>query len=179
MTRTLNVLGLSGSLRAASHNAALLRAADEVAPEGVNLSIYDYSEVPLYNSDVGELPAVEQLKKAIGEADAVILSVAEYNYSISGVLKNALDHASRPAYQSVFRDKPVGVFSAAASFVGGSRAQAHTKTILLGMCSRVFPWPELLVGSAGTKFSDGRLEDEVTRTHLTAYMSGFARWLNK
>lgn len=173
----LNVLGLSGSLRAGSYNTALLRAADRLAPEGLTVSVYDYAEVPLYNADLDTPAAVEALKAAIAQADAVLMAVPEYNYGIPGVLKNAIDWASRPAYRSVFRDKPVGVVSAAASFVGGARAQQHAKTVILGMGAPVFPWPELLVGGAQNKFTDGELTDETTTRFLAEYMTGFGAWV--
>jgi len=176
---TLHILALSGSLRRASTNTALLQAAAELAPEGLTLRIHDYAALPLFNGDL-EIPAsVTDLKTAITEADAVLISVPEYNYSLPGVLKNAIDWASRPAYHSPFRDKPVGLISAAASIVGGARAQQHTKQILLGMIAPVFPWPELLVGAAHTKFSDGVLSDVPTREALERYMAGFAAWVSK
>lgn len=174
MTR---ILALSGSFRAQSYNTALLRAAADAAPEGVSIEIYDYRDVPLYDADLDEPPAVARLRAAIDGADGVLLAVPEYNYSLPGVLKNALDWASRPAYASAFRDKPTGLVSAAASFVGGARAQQHTKTILLGMGVPVFPWPELLVGGAGGKFEDGRLIDATTAKFLGDYVSNFARWV--
>lgn len=175
----LNILTLSGSLRAASLNAALLDAAAELAPVGVTLRRWDYRDVPLYDADIPEPEGVARLKAAIAAADGVLLAVPEYNYSISGVLKNAIDWVSRPAYHSVFRDKPTGVISAAASFVGGARGQQHTKTILLGMAAPVFPWPELLVGSAHQRFAEGQLTDEGTRKVLAEYVEGFAAWVRR
>lgn len=177
MPKTLNILALSGSLRSRSTNTALLNAAAELAPVGVAVTLYDYADVPLYNGDLSVPEAVERLRAAITEADAVLIATPEYNYSIPGVLKNAIDWASRPAYASPFRGKPTAVVSAAASFVGGARAQQHAKTVLLGMGAPVFPWPELLVGAAHKKVEDGRLTDEVTRDHLAGFMVGLADWL--
>ena len=170
----MKIIGLSGSLREHSVNTALLRAAGELS--NASLDVYDYREVPFYNSDIEVPSSVHRLREAISAADAVLLAVPEYNYSVPGVLKNAVDWASRPAYQSPFRDKPVGVVSAAASFVGGARGQQHMKNILLGMGAAVFPWPELLVGGAKGKFIDGKLVDEQTRTFLRAYMDGLTAW---
>lgn len=175
----LSILALSGSLRQASTNTALLRAAAEAAPAGVTVTVYDYADVPLYNDELGVPASVESLKAAIAAADGVLIATPEYNYSLSGVLKNAIDWASRPAYRSPFHDKPTGVVSAAASFAGGARAQQHLKTILLGMGTPVFPWPEFLVGSAHQKFVDGRLTDEKTREFLSEYMTGFAAWVRR
>ena len=133
--------------------------------------------MPLYNADRDGGSGVERLRQAVGAADAVLIATPEYNYSIPGVLKNAIDWASRPAYASPFRDKPTGVLSAAASFVGGARAQQHLKTVLLGMGTPVFPWPELLVGAAHTKVEDGEIRDEATLRLLGQYMAGFEGWL--
>jgi chromate reductase len=170
----MKILALSGSLRGASTNTALLHAAAQLAPDGVEFVFHDYRDVPLYNGDDPVHPAVTALREAITAADAVLIATPEFNHGLPGVLKNALDHASRPAYQSPFRDKPVGVLSASASFVGGARAQQVMKIVLLGMAARVFPWPELLVGGAHAKFMDGELVDETTRGFLKAYVDGFA-----
>ncbi len=175
----LSVLALSGSLRKESTNTGLLKAAQELAPENLEITIYDYQNVPLYNGDLDIPQSVLELNQAIEKADAVLMAVPEYNYSIPGVLKNAIDWASRPAYQSVFRDKPTGVVSVAASFVGGARAQQHTKNILLGMGTPVFPWPEFLVGEAFKKFEKGLLQDQSTKEHLAKYLQGFAAWVAK
>jgi chromate reductase len=174
---SISIVGLSGSLRAGSVNTALLRAASKLAPAGVSISHHDYGDVSLYNGDLDVPESVLRLRAAISSADGVLLAVPEYNYSLPGVLKNAIDWASRPAYHSPFRDKPVGVVSAAASFVGGARGQQHTKNILLGMGAPVFPWPELLVGSASKKFADGELNNERTTAALAEYVASFAHWV--
>ncbi|MBX3270653.1 MAG: NAD(P)H-dependent oxidoreductase [Sandaracinaceae bacterium] len=178
-TKSLSILALSGSLRAESLNTALLRAAGELAPSDVVLTLHDLRALPLYDDDLEVPPAVTALREAVRAADAVLLAGPEYNYSLSGVLKNALDWASRPAYRSPFRDKPCAVLSASTSAVGGARAQMHTKTILLGMAADVFPWPELLVASANTKFEDGQLTDPRTREQLAELMAGFAAWARR
>lgn len=174
----VSVLGLSGSFRAGSYNTALLRAAGQVAPDGLTLTVHDYTDVPFYNDDLDRPAAVDRLNAAIDAADAVLLAVPEYNHSMPGVLKNAIDWASRPAYQSVFRDKPTGIVSAAKSFVGGARAQGHTRQILLGMGASPFPWPDLLVGQAHQRFdAEGALTDATTKKFLTEFMEGFAAFV--
>ncbi|MCA9568628.1 MAG: NAD(P)H-dependent oxidoreductase, partial [Myxococcales bacterium] len=131
---SLSILGLSGSLRAASTNTALLRTAAELLPDDVTLTVHDYRNVPLYDDDLDAKPeGVLRLEAAVRAADGVLVAVPEYNHSVPGVLKNALDWASRPAYASVFRDKPTGVMSAATGFVGGARGQQHLKIVLSGM----------------------------------------------
>lgn len=176
-TSPTRILGLSGSLRKASTNTALLRYLGTCLPDGVVLDIYDYSDVPLYNGDLDTPAAVEALKRAIGAADGVIIATPEYNYSVPGVLKNAIDWASRPAYASVFMAKPTAVVSAAASFVGGARAQQHLKTILLGMGTPVYPAPELLVGGSPGKVTEGALTDEATQAFVRKFADGFAAWI--
>jgi len=174
--RTL--LGLSGSLRQDSTNTALLRSIGHALPAGFELVIHDYSAVPLFNSDIEGLPdAVSALQQAIEAADGVLITTPEYNHSIPGVLKNALDWASRPAYHSPFRDKPTAIASASAGPVGGVRAQAHLKTVLLGMAASVFPWQELAVGRAGSMVVEGRIADERTERHIVAFAQGFAAWM--
>jgi len=170
------VLALSGSLRRDSLNTALLRSiADALAPE-VQLTIHDYAAVPLFNSDAPPSDAVAALKAAITAADAVVIATPEFNHSVPGVLKNALDHASRPAFRSPFAGKPTGVVSASPGVLGGVRAQTHLKTVLLGMGAPVFPGRELVVGKAHEKVSDGRVIDVSTLRHVAAFADGFVRW---
>ena len=173
----LNILALSGSLRADSVNSKLLRAAGALAPEGVSLEVYDYSDVPLYNPDKGESEAAERLKAAIRGADALLIATPEYNYSIPGGLKNALDWASRPAYGGPMAGVPTGVMSAAPGMLGGVRAQQHLKLVLLGMAVPLFPYPEFVMSGAFQKFDEeGKLIDEATVPFLERYMEAFAAW---
>lgn len=172
----MNILTFSGSLRQQSTNGALLDTLAGMAPDGVSLTRYDYADVPLFNSDLDLPDSVSRLRQAIAAADGVIVATPEYNYSVPGVLKNAIDWASRPAYRSVFHGKPTGVMSAAASIVGGARAQAHLKNVLLGMGTPVFPWPELLVPQAHKLVHDGVIVDERVQKNLRAYLEGFVAW---
>ncbi len=177
---SLRFLGLSGSLRAESTNAAVLRTLADLLPDGVSLDLYDYRDVPLYDPDAPELaPGVVRLRDAITAADAVVIATPEYNYSVPGVLKNAIDHASRPAYQSPFRNKPVGVLSASPGLQGGARAQQHLKTILLGMGAPVFPWPEVAVSLAGHAITDGRVTDPGVLKLIQDYANGLVAWVSK
>ncbi len=172
------ILTLSGSPRAASNNTAVLHTLAELAPDGVVLERYDYSDVPLYNPDIERPESVDRLIAAITAADGVIIATPEYNYSVPGVLKNALDWASRPAYKSCFFGKKTGVVSAAASIVGGARAQAHLKTILLGMGSPVFAYPEVLVPQSFNKVEDGRVTDATSLNALQGFVDSFAQWVD-
>ncbi len=183
MSRTFRILGISGSLRASSHNTALLNAFAAALPDGVEMEIEPIGPLPHFNSDLVDevsLAAVAAFKEAVAGADAVLIATPEYNYSLPGVLKNALDWGSRPAYKSVFAGKPVGIVSAAAGGPGGARAQAHLRQVLTGMIAQIFPYPEFLVAQSFRKFDeDGKLLDEATQEHLSKYVSAFLAWIEK
>ena len=178
----MRILGITGSLRQASCNTALLKAAIDLMPSGAILDIYSPAELPLYNADLdGEVKPepVARLLGAIKKADALLFGTPEYNHSVPGGLKNLIDWASRPAFQSVMTGKPAGIISASASFVGGARGQAHLKLILDSTLSPVFPYPEVLVGMAQSKFNgQGELTDSATKTFLKAYLKKFVSWVD-
>jgi len=176
----MKILGIPGSLRRASLNRALLVAAQELAPKEVEFGIVDLHAIPMFNADLddeSQLVAIETFKQSIADADAVLIATPEFNYGIPGVLKNAIDWASRPAYRSVFAGKPVAVISASPSTMGGVRAQAHLKLVLLGMASEVFPYPEFVVAQAHQKFEEGRLVDESTQEHLAELLTSLVLWV--
>jgi chromate reductase len=131
----VKILAISGSLRSGSHNTDLLQAAAAVAPDGVDIKLYDgLKEIPPYDADddvPGEhLPPVQRFKDALEEADAVLIATPEYNSSIPGVLKNALDWASRPLAESPVRNKPVAVLSSSTGMFGGVWAAAETRKVM-------------------------------------------------
>jgi chromate reductase len=173
---SMKVVGFSGSLRTGSFNTALLHAARELAPPGLEI-VPERVELPLYNADLGVPESIGRLKETVADAAGVLFVTPEYNYSVPGVLKNAIDWLSRPGFQSVLRDKPVGMMSAATSLIGGARAQTHLASILAGMATPLFPWPQVCVGRAADKFQDGRLTDEATRKFVSDYLVAFHRWL--
>jgi len=162
----MRVLGISGSLRRDSHNAKLLRAAgDLLEAEGADVVLYDgLKEIPPYDEDDdGEAApaAVERLREAVAEADAVVFSTPEYNSSIPGQLKNAVDWLSRPIATNVLRNKPVIVIGASTGMFGAVWAQAELKKVLGACGARVSHQAEVPVGQAHTRFDDdGRLTDE-------------------
>ncbi len=166
---TFRVLGIAGSLRAGSHNRALLRAAAEVAPDGIEVVIVALDDIPLYNSDVeaaGDPPAVAALKEAIRTADALLLVTPEYNGGISGVMKNAIDWASRPRATTPLSGKPAGVMGASTGQFGAVWAQAEARKILSATGACVID-EELPVGSADDAFeADGSLLDATLRAGL-------------
>jgi chromate reductase len=156
----MRVLGISGSLRRDSYNSALLRAAAERLPAGVELVEFDgLREIPPYDADA-ELEAtpeaVRRLREAIRGADAVLVATPEYNHSIPGVLKNALDWASRPAGQSALMGKPAAAIGASTGMFGGVWAQAETRKVLGALGGRVIE-SELPIPRAGEAYEDGRL----------------------
>lgn len=174
------LVGISGSLRANSYNSALLRAAQEMlAEDGVTLELADIGELPLYNQDIVEHTAVVRLNELVASADGLLIATPEYNYGIPGPLKNAIDWCSRPAYDSPFRGKPVGLMGATGSLVGTARAQAHLKTVLLGMLAHPFPSREVLVNRASQRFENGVLVDPVTRSVMRDYLTGYVEFVRR
>lgn len=168
------ILGISGSLRKGSFNTALLRAAAELAPEGVRVEVVTLVDIPPYDDDVpmeqGFPAPVEHLRERIRMADALLLATPEYNYSFSGVLKNAVDWVSRPPAQP-FAGKPAAVVSASPGVTGGIRAQWALKPVLAALRARVLFQPEVAVGGAREKFDgQGRLLDTETRERLAALL---------
>lgn len=156
------ILGLSGSLRKDSASTAILRSLADAVSNRVEFRLHPLHEVPLYNSDnEGEHApkSVRALKDAIAQADGIVLATPEYNYGTSGVLKNAIDWASRPAYSSVLKGKPVLIISSSPSPLGGVRAQAQVRHAMAATLSRVVPRPEVVIPGVYQKVADGRLID--------------------
>lgn len=167
----LRILGISGSLRRGSHNASLLRAAVEQLPPGVELEVFDgLRELPPYDPDRDVQPAdpaVGKLRQAIATADGVLIATPEYNGSIPGVLKNALDWASRPFPNNVLRGKPVAVIGASTGLFGAVWAQAETRKVLSTIGADVIEH-ELPVSQADTAFSEsGELVEPEQQTMLS------------
>jgi chromate reductase len=179
----IRILGIAGSLRRASFNRGLIRAAIEVAPPGVTVTPFELRDVPMYDADVeadGDPAPVAALKRAIGEADALLLATPEYNHCIPGVLKNAIDWASRPPRASVLSGKPVAVMGASPGRGGTARAQAQLRDGMTYTGSLVLPLPELLVPLAGTKFDDaGNLADDETRMEIRDLLVALAAWTRR
>ncbi|MDB5855991.1 MAG: NAD(P)H-dependent oxidoreductase [Herminiimonas sp.] len=179
MSAPLHILGISGSLRKNSYNSAALRAASELLPEGVTMEIFDLSSIPMYNDDVREQgypAAVQTLREKIATADAVLIATPEYNYSVPGMLKNAIDWASRPPSQP-FDGKPIGIIGASPGVLGTARAQYHLRQMFVFMNGMVLNRPEVMIGAANTKFdANGKLTDAVTRDFLQKFLVSLAAW---
>jgi chromate reductase len=178
---TLNVLGFAGSLRRDSYNRALLRAAIELAPEDVAIATFDLAEIPLYNGDVeaeGDPDSVARFKQAISAADGVLMVTPEYNHGVPGVMKNAIDWASRPPQGAALSRKPVALLGASPGITGSARGQSQLRQAFEFTNSYCMPQPEILVFRANEKFdAEGRLTDERTRQNLAKFLAAFRDWI--
>jgi chromate reductase, NAD(P)H dehydrogenase (quinone) len=170
------LLGICGSLRRESLNRALLVALGEVLA-GATLTIWDSLDLPIFNNDHAEPEPIAKLKTAIAFAAGVIFAVPEYNYSIPGGLKNAIDWISRPPALSPLRGKPVGLIGATSGMSGTIRAQTHMRQIVLFSNSPCLSQPEVLIPRAHERFEDGRLVDESTRVLLARFGEAFVEFV--
>jgi chromate reductase len=175
----VQILTFCGSLRTGSYNRMLLRAAEELAPEGVSFSTVDIGGLPLYNEDIraqGFPPAVEEIRSQVRAAHALVFVTPEYNYSIPGVLKNAIDWASRPPDQP-FNGKPAAIMGASPSMLGSARAQYHLRQVCVYLNILPINQPEVFVAAANRKFdADGRLSDEPARKLVVQLMQSLVTW---
>lgn len=181
---SLRVLGIAGSLRKASYNRGLLRAAQELAPAGMEIKIFEgLGAIPLYDADVeaqGDPAPVTTLKTAIGEADALLIATPEYNYGVPGVLKNAVDWASRPPGKSVLNGKPAAIMGASPGATGTARAQLALRQSFVFTQTYALLQPEVLVARAHERFdAEGRLTDEGTRKFVRQLLEALADWARK
>ncbi|MCX6005944.1 MAG: NAD(P)H-dependent oxidoreductase [Chloroflexi bacterium] len=166
MPQIIKILGFAGSLRKGSYNRALLRAAAELLLPDTELEAFDLEGVPGFNADLESTPPdkIKEFKAKIKAADAVLIVTPEYNYSVPGVLKNAIDWTSRPSGDSVWPGKTVAVMSASTGMLGGSRAQYHLRQTFLFLDVKAVMKPEVFVTFAAQKFDEsGKLTDESTR----------------
>lgn len=177
---TIKVLGICGSLRKNSMNMAALRAAGTLMPEGMVLSaIAEIGDLPLYNQDVwdaGIPEPVQRFRIEMAAADALLIAAAEYNFSMSAALKNAIDWGSRGTDQ-VFHGMPIAIISATTGPLGGARVQYELRRVLTSIWGHVLPRPEIFIGNAQGKFDvNGRLVDAPTEKILSDMLSGFKAW---
>ncbi len=180
MTDQQHVLGFAGSLRRGSCNKAALRVAAELAPAGMEVEIFDLAPIPLYNADVdadGPPAAVLEFKDRIARSDALLIATPEYNYSIPGVLKNAIDWASRPPDLSPLKNKPVALLGAGGR-MGTARSQLHMRQVAVFTRMHVMLDPQVYIADGRSQFDEqGRLTNERYREQIRALMAALGEWI--
>jgi chromate reductase len=182
MEKNVRILGFAGSLRKQSYNRALLSAANEMVPDGVTLEIFDLEGIPPFNQDLELQPPdkVKEFKAKIRAADAILIVTPEYNYSIPGVLKNAIDWASRPYGNNAFDGKPVAVMGASVGMLGTARAQYDLRRSFVFLNMFPLNQPEVLVPFAQDKVDgNGRVTDEKTRRKIREVLESLAAWTKR
>jgi len=179
MNTPMTILGIAGSLRKASFNRAALRAAQQLAPDGVSLEIFDLEGIPAFNQDEeAHLPErVALFKQRIRAADAILIVTPKYNYSFPGVLKNAIDWASRPYGDSAWEGKPVALMGASVGAQGTSRAQYHRRQVFVFLNMYPLNRPEVMITNASQRFDEkGNLKDEETKAHIQKLLAALVAW---
>lgn len=176
MTKALKIAGICGSLREGAYSRALMEAMADLLPEGSEYSDVDIASIPHYNQDLdtenGPVSVLNS-RSLIAKSDAILITLPEFNHGIPGVLKNALDWLSRPAFTSCFTNKPILFATIAPGPLGGVRAQAQMRETLSCMLCKMLPLPEIAVTFAAQKFPNGKLEDEATKKHLQTVLGSF------
>jgi chromate reductase len=178
----IRILGIPGSLREASYNKAALRAAQELLPDGATLEVFDLEGLPAFNEDDERaLPArVVELKARIREADAILIATPEYNYSVPGVLNNAIDWASRPYGDNAWDGKPVAIMGASPGPLGTARAQYHLRQTFVFLNMYPVNRPEVMISNAVQRFdAQGRLVDEGSRARIRQLLEALVAWTRR
>ena len=182
MVETLNILGIAGSLRSGSYNKSVLRAATELVPDGAMIEIFDIDGFPGFSEDLEKDPPakVTEFKQRIREADAILFVTPEYNYSIPGVLKNAIDWASRPYGDSAWSGKPAAIMGASIGGIATARAQYHLRQVMVFLDMFPLNQPEVMIGNCASKFdAEGNLTDESTKQHMRKQLEALVAWTKK
>jgi chromate reductase len=178
MSDEVRILGVAGSLRKDSFNRALICAAQELCPDGMEIEIFDLHPIPFYNKDVHDLgfpEAVQEFRERIRASDGMLIATPEYLHSISGVLQNAFDWASRSP-DSPLSNKPLAIMGATTGDWGTARAQSHLRQVAIRVNMLTLNKPEVLIANAKEKFVDGRLVDEETRALIKELLEKFHEW---
>jgi chromate reductase, NAD(P)H dehydrogenase (quinone) len=185
MNQPIRILGIAGSLRRKSYNRAALRAAQQLVPEDAVLDVFELDGIPVFSEDDERQPPtkVVEFKKRIREADAILFVTPEYNYSIPGVLKNAIDWASRPYGDSAWTDKPAAIMGASLGTLGTARAQYHLRQVFVFLNVHAINQPEVMIANAAQNFdAEGNLTNETTKNLIRQLLSnlvGRTRGLQK
>ena len=180
--KTLNILAFAGSLREASYNRGLLRAAQGLAPQDMQIEIFDLSGIPLFSQDLEDKPAeaVVSFKEKIKAADGILIATPEYNYSIPGVLKNAIDWASRPPGKSVLLGKPAAIMGASLGMLGTARAQYDLRKVFVALDMHAVNQPEVMVPFANKSFDEqGNVTDENVKKRVQSLLTALASLIRK
>jgi chromate reductase len=179
MSQPIQILGIAGSLRRASYNRAALRAAMDLMPQDASLDTFELDGISGFSQDEEQNPPAKviELKRRIREADAILIVTPEYNYSIPGVLKNAIDWASRPYGDSAWNGKPVAVMGASIGTIGTARAQYHLRQVFVFLNMLPINQPEVMISNAGERFdAQGNLTDETTKKLIRQLLQRLADW---
>jgi chromate reductase len=182
MSRQITVFGFAGSLRKGSYNRALLRVAAELLPEEAQLEIWDLAGIPPFNQDLeNQMPEIiKGFKAKIKAADAILIATPEHNFSVPGVLKNAIDWASRPYGDNSFEGKPVAIMSASTGLLGGARAQYHLRQTFVFLDMHPVNKPEVIVTFARDKIDEqGNVTDETTRKIIKQLLESLVAWTKR
>lgn len=180
--KKIKVLGISGSLRSGSFNTALLKSAKDLAPANMEIELFDISTIPIFNQDFENESSkyVKEFKNKIESSDGILFVTPEYNYSIPGGLKNAIDTASRPYGNNSWEGKPAAIMSASIGMLGGSRAQYHLRQVLVSLNMQPLNRPEIMVPAASEKFdSQLILTDDKTKEAIKKQLEAFDAWIRK
>jgi chromate reductase len=182
MNKSIRILGIAGSLRRESYNRGALRAAQQLAPEGATLDVFELDGIPGFNQDEEQNPPekVVELKRRIREADAILFVTPEYNYSIPGVLKNAIDWASRPYGDSAWNRKPAAIMGASVGAIATARAQYHLRQIMVFLNMFPLNQPEVMIGNAAERFdAQGNLTDDATKDYIRRMLQNLVEWTRR
>ncbi len=182
MEKKVKILGFVGSIRKGSFNKALMKAALELTPEDAEIEVFDIARIPPFNQDLENEPVqiVKEFKAKIKAADALLIATPEYNFSIPGVLKNAIDSASRPYMDKIFEGKPVAIMSASIGRLGGARAQYHLRQCFVFLNMHPINKPEVMLPQAGQYVDEnGDLTNEETRKLIRQLLEELVRWTKK
>ena len=179
MTNSVRILGIAGSLRRQSYNRAALRAATQLVPDGTTMEVFELDGIPGFNQDEEQNPParVVELKRRIREADAILIVTPEYNYSVPGVLKNAIDWASRPYGDSAWNGKPAGIMGASIGSIATARAQYHLRQMMVFLNMYPINQPEVMIGNASERFdAEGNLTDHATEDFIRQLLQNLVEW---
>jgi chromate reductase, NAD(P)H dehydrogenase (quinone) len=179
MSKPIRIFGVAGSLRRDSYNRAALRAAVGLAPDGVTVDVFELDGIPGFNQDHEQNPPAQvvDMKRRIREAEAVLIVTPEYNYSVPGVLKNAIDWASRPYGDSAWNGKPVAIMGASTGNIATARAQYHLRQMFVFLNMHAINQPEVMIGNAAERFdAEGNLTDDATKEYIRKLLQNLVDW---